>query len=296
MFSRILLVAAMTLSAAACVGDIPEDGGNTNPNPNPNGDTNAAQAAKKAYEDKVFPIVQGSCGGCHGTQNPAFIAASKDTAYNQVVGFVQLTGNWTKESAGIYKVPQIPAHAAVTAYDATQLQTIADWLALEASARAGGTPTTPGEETPGAASTRLTKAFQDCMSLADFTAANFGPAIANQQSNEGSCDKCHITGQAAMIANQVTNPDLLPMYSVIKTNPYFLATYYTVNTVTKPYKMSFNTAAFDRVATRKFPHQDHPTFNTTGGNAAGLTAAKAFMDKTLARLDATGNCPTPQTP
>ena len=295
MFSRILLVAAMTLGAAACVGDVEEPGTN-NPNPNPNGETPGAQNAKKMYEDNVYPIVQGACGACHGTQNPAFVSATKDTAYNQVVGFVQLTGTWTKESAGIYKVPTIAAHAAVTAYSATQLQSIADWLSAESAARAGGGPTTPGEETPGAASTRLTKAFQDCMSQADFTAANFGPAIANQQSNEGSCDKCHITGQAAMIANQVTNPDLLPMYTVIKTNPYFLATYYTVNTVTKPYKMSFNAAAFDRVATRKFPHQDHPTFNTTGNNAAGITAAKAFMDKTLARLDASGNCATPVTP
>ena len=47
-------------------------------------------------------------------------------------------------------------------------------------------------------------------------------------------------------------------------------------------------------ATRKFPHQDHPTFSTTGNNAAGITAAKDFLTRTALRLDAAGNCPTPQ--
>jgi hypothetical protein len=296
MSSRILLVAAMTLGAAACVGDV-EDPNPANPNPNPNGETPSALAAKKMYEDNVYPIVQAACGDCHGTQAPAFVSATKDTAYNQIVGFVQLTGSWTNDTAGVYKVPPTASHAAVTAYTAAQLQSIADWLAAEASARAGGGgPTTPGEETPGAASSRLTKAFQACMSQADFTTTNFGPAIANQQSGQGGCVGCHILGENGLIANEATNPDLLPMYNVIKENPYFLAKYYTVNVVAKPYKMSFNTVGFDRVATRKFPHQNHPPFSMTGGNAAGVIAAKAFMDLTLARLDASGNCATPQTP
>lgn len=294
MFSRFLLVAAMTMGAAACVGDVADPG--ENPNPNPNGNTPGAQNAQKLYEDNVYPIVQSNCGGCHGgATNPNFVGASKDTAYNQVIGFVQLTGSFTKESAGIYKVPTIAAHAAIVQYTPDQLTKIEAWLTAEANARAGGGGTTPpaGEESPGQAASRLTKAFQECMSQADFTATNFGTQMSQMGSTDGNCVQCHNAGLASMIANTVTNADLGAMYTVLKTNQYYLATYFTPNTLVKPYKMTFNQAAFDRVATRKAPHQDHPAFNAAGG---GITAAKAFMDRTLARLDASGNCATPVTP
>jgi hypothetical protein len=297
MFSRILLVAAMTMGAAACVGPVegPSDpDGNPNPGPNPGGD--AAQKAKAAYENEVLAVATAKCGGCHVSQSPVFITAEKSEAYNAIVGWSQLIGTWTPESSGLYTIPQLTAHNGITWSDDEKAK-IANWLSLEATARAGngGGGGGGGEmgELPGQASTRLTREFQKCMTLADFTQSNLGPAIANQQSNEGSCDKCHITGQAAFIANQVTNPDLLPMFNVLKTSPYFLSTYFSVQTVTKPYKINFNLPAFQRVATRQAPHQDHPTFNLTGNGAAGLTAAKAFMDLTLARLDANGNCPTP---
>jgi hypothetical protein len=299
MISKILFVAAMTMGAGACVGDIPTDPGSsdTNPNPNPNGnDTTAAQLAKKSYEDNVYPIVSANCGGCHAAaQSPVFVGTSKDTAYNQATGFNQIIGTWTIESAGIYKVPAIAAHANVVKYDAAQLKAISDWLSLEATARSvGGGTTVPGEENPGAASSRLTKAFQACMALTDFNAEQAGTRMANQQSGEGACDKCHVSGQGSMIANAVTNPDLLPMFGVLKRDAYFLSTYFTVNVAAKPYAMTFNEAGFLRTGTRKFPHQNHPTFSLTGNNAAGLTAMKAFMAKTLARLDAKGDCPTPQ--
>lgn len=297
MFSRILLVAAMTMGAAACVGPV-EGGGGPGENPNlpPNPGSDAAKRAREAYEKEVEPLAAAKCGGCHASQSPVFITPTKSESYATVVDWQQLIGTWTPESSGLYTIPQLTAHNGIVWTDAEKT-TIANWLSLEAAARAnGGNPTTPGgptEEGPGAASSRLTREFQKCMSLADFTATNFGPAIANQQSNEGSCDKCHITGQAAFIANQATNPDLLPMFTVLKESPYFLSTYFSVNTVTKPYKVNFNLPAFQRVATRQAPHQDHPTFNLTGNGAAGLTAAKAFMDRTIARLDANGNCPTP---
>jgi hypothetical protein len=296
MFSRILLVAAMTLSAAACVGDV-EDPGNDAPNPNPNGNTPAAKNAQKEYEDKVFPIVQGTCGGCHANaSNPLFVGSSKTTAYNQMIGFTQVTGAFTTDSAGIYKAPAIPAHAGVVAYTADQQATISAWLALEATARAGGggNPTPPGEESPGAASTRLVKAFQACMTTADFTASNFGPGMSGLGSTDGNCVQCHNQGLASMIANTVTGADGTAMFTVLKTSSYYLATYFTPNTLTKPYKMTFNQAAFDRVANRRAPHQDHPAFNAT--NSAGIIAAKSFLDKTIARLDATGNCATPPAP
>ncbi|MEZ4358871.1 MAG: hypothetical protein R3B48_01735 [Kofleriaceae bacterium] len=290
----------MTLGAAACVGDVP-DGVDTNPNPNPKGDgSTEAQLAKKSYDDNVYSIVSSNCGGCHNAAlatptNPAFVGESKETGYNQIVGFSQLIGTWTNESAGVYSIPQIAAHAGVTPYTQEQKDAIAAWLSLEATARAGGNPNpNPNEETPGAASARLTKAFQECMALADFTAEQAPTRMANQQSGEGSCDKCHQSGQGAMIANAATNPDLLPMFPLLKSNAYFLSTFYTVNVGTKPYAITFNDAVFIRVATRKFPHQDHPNFSTTGNNAAGLNAMRAFMTKTLARLDANGNCPTPQ--
>ncbi|NJM90840.1 MAG: hypothetical protein HC863_00670 [Myxococcales bacterium] len=120
--------------------------------------------------------------------------------------------------------------------------------------------------------------------------------MANQQSGDGSCDKCHQSGQGAMIANAATNPDLLPMFPLLKTNAYFLATFYTVNVAQKPYSMTFNQAAFTRVATRTFPHQDHPNFTAdpANNNAQGLKAMKDFLDKTKLALDAQGNCPTPR--
>ncbi len=298
MFSRILFVAAMVMGAAACVGDVDDGTGggpDTNPNPPPNGNSEAAKKAQAAYENEVFPIAQAKCGSCHVSQSPGFVGADKATAYNQAIGWSQITGAYTAASSGLATIPQgIASHAGLT-WSTDELAKITNWLNLEAAARAnGGTPpTTPGGENPAMASARLSKAFQDCMSIEDFTASQLGTRIANQQSNEGSCDKCHITGQAAFIANSVTNPALLPMFTVLKTNQYFLATYFTVNASVMPYKVDFNSAAFERVATRKFPHQDHPAFNTTGNNAAGITAAKDFMAKTIARLDAAGNCPTP---
>lgn len=300
MFSRILLVAAMTVGAAACVGDPDMGGGDagTNPNPNPNGDTSSgAVAAKKAFEDNVYPIIQVTCGGCHGAAatSPVFVGASKAEAYNQAVGYQQVVGSWTTDTAGIYKIPQIAAHASVAPYTADQQKAIGDWLALEATARAGGGTTPPsGEETPGAAASRLTKAFQSCMATADFTASQMANRMSNQGSGEGACRVCHVNGQGGMIANELAPATEGSMFSTLKTNGYFLTMFYTANVAVKPYKMAFNEQAFVRVATRKFPHQDHPTFSTTGNNAAGITAAKDFLAKTIARLDPAGNCPTPQ--
>lgn len=301
MFSRILLVAAMAVGAAACVGDPDTGSGDpgTNPNPNPNGDNSTgAQAAKKAFEDTVYPIVSTTCGGCHGAANisPVFVGPSKAESYNYAVGYQQVVGSWTNDTAGIYKVPMIAAHASVAPYTADQQKAIGDWLALEAAARAGGTPTTPGsgEETPGAAASRLTKAFQSCMATADFTASQLANRMSNQGSGEGACRVCHVNGQGGMIANELAPATEGSMYSTLKTNGYFLSMFYTANVAVKPYKMAFNEQAFVRVATRKFPHQDHPTFSTTGNNAQGITAAKDFLTRTLARLDANGNCPTPQ--
>jgi predicted metal-binding protein len=298
MFSRILFVAAVSMGAAACVGDVAEPGtGGTGSDSNTNNtNSTAGQLAKKSFEDTVYPVISTTCGGCHQTQNPAFVAGTKDASYAQAVDFSQVVGNWTTDSAGIYKVPTIAAHATITKYTADQQKAIADWLALEVAARAttGGGTTLPGEESPGLATTRLTKAFQSCMALTDFNTAQAGTRMANQQSTEGSCNKCHQSGQGSMIANDVTNPDLLPMFGVLKSNAYFFATYFTVNVAAKPYKVVFNDAAFTRVAGRKFPHQDHPQFSVTGNNAAGLTAMKDFMTKTVARLDPKGDCPTPQ--
>jgi hypothetical protein len=300
MISKILLAAALTMSAAACIGDVESDSAkppgtsDTNPNPAPPGA--AAGLAQKAYEDNVFPQATEHCSGCHITTVPAFLTADKALAYNQAVGFNQVVGNWTPDGAGIYKIPAIPAHASVKPWTQAEKDTIAAWLQLEVAARAGGTaPPAGGGENAGQASARLTAEFQKCMSQADFTAEQVATRIANQQSDEGSCDKCHVTGRASFIANSATNPDLLPMFPVLKTDAYFLSTYFNVNVAAKPYKIDFNAAAFERVATGKFPHQNHPSFNTTigNGNAAGLNAARAFMAKTLARLDADGNCKTP---
>ncbi len=299
MFSRILLVAAMTMGAAACVGDVDDgsgNGDNTNPNPNPNGNTDKAAAAKKEYEDKVYPLVDAKCGGCHKATRPAFVGATKDNSYNAVVGFQQVVGSWTPESAGISKIPtNISSHAGLT-WDATQLSTINGWLALEAEARSGGGTgggTGTGGETPGAASARLLKEFQKCMSLTAFNTLQVATRMAQTGSNGGNCGECHENGLNGLIAST----DATKMFNALK-NPtaeatigtYWLAMYYTPQVLTQPYSITFNEAAFLRVGGGKFPFQNHPQFNLNG---AGFTAVKNYLTEVKKGLDANGNCTTP---
>ena len=296
MFSRILLVAAMTMGAAACVGDVAEPGDTQdNPNPNPNGNTEKAQAAKKEYEDKVYPIVTAKCGGCHQTTNPAFVGATKDASYAAVVGYQQLVGVWTPESAGISKIPtNIASHAGIT-YDATQLATINGWLSLEAAARAGGGggPLPDTGETPGAASSRLLKEFQKCMSLTAFNTAQVPTRMAATGTTGGNCRACHDGGAFGLIASDTG----AIMFNTLKNldadaniGTYYLAMYYTPQTRTKPYSIVFNEAAFNRVGTGVAPFQNHPQFNLNG---AGFTAVKAYLTEVKKGLDANGNCTTP---
>lgn len=297
MFSRILLVVAMSMGAAACVGDVDDSGNGTqdNPNPNPNGNTDKAQAAKKDYEDNVYPLADAKCGGCHKTTRPAFVGSTKDNSYAAVVGFQQAVGVWTPESAGLYTIPTtITSHAGLT-WSATEKTTISGWLALEAAARVGGGGTTPdaGGESPGAASSRLLKEFQKCMSLTAFTTAQVAPRMAVTNTTGGLCEACHNGAAFGLIANR----DATLMFGALKNagneptiGTYYLAMYYTPQTLTKPYSIIFNEQAFTRVGTGKAPFQNHPQFALNG---AGFTAVKAYLTEVKKGLDANGNCTTP---
>lgn len=299
MFSKILLVAAMSIGAAACVGDV--DSGTPenpeNPNPNPNGNTEKAAAAKKEYEDKVYPIVEAKCGGCHKGTLPTFIGTTKDNSYAAVTGFTSVIGSWTPDSAGISNIPVRTAHNGIT-YDAAQRTTINGWLALEAEARAGGGGgggggSGSGGETPGQASARLLKEFQKCMSLTAFNTLQVAQRMANTGSDGGQCGECHNGGTAGFIASVNSTT----VFNALK-NPtndaaigtFWLAQYYTPQVLTAPYQVIFNEAAFLRAGGGKYPFQNHPQFQLNG---AGFTAVKNYLTEVKKGLDASGNCTTP---
>ncbi|NJM90841.1 MAG: hypothetical protein HC863_00675 [Myxococcales bacterium] len=116
MFSKILLVAAMSVGVAACVGDVPDDNGggggsgSGSDTSNAGGTSTGAQLAKKSYDDNVYPIVSATCGGCHGGggTNPTFVGADKNSAYTAIVDYSQLVGSWTPETAGVLNGPGDP--------------------------------------------------------------------------------------------------------------------------------------------------------------------------------------------
>jgi hypothetical protein len=117
-------------------------------------------------------------------------------AYESIVGFTSVVGNFTETGAPLYaKVVPSGPHQGVTytARRADQDQGLARRRG-EPSATAPNPGPTPGPETPAQATARLISEWSGCLKLEDFTGNNFGGRWSNKGSNGGNCEQCHTSG------------------------------------------------------------------------------------------------------
>jgi hypothetical protein len=289
---RNILLAVTAAGLVGCVGGIDMP---SSPPPGSVGDvpnSAAAQAARKAFEDTVYPIVNTKCVACHSAAGPSgnltgFVATSASNGYVTAVGYQALVGDWTPAGAPIL-LKIAAGHNGVT-YSDDEKSKITAWLTDELQARAGGSTTTPttGDDSPAALTAKLTAEWSGCMTLANFTAANM-TAWGNMRADNSACKTCHIDGEYGQIASDVADAPSLSFFKTISTNKYYMAQYFSVDVANK--KMIVNTRSFTGVGQALAPHTEHPRFTVT--NSAGMTALQKFYDSTMASKTA-GTCGPP---
>ena len=125
------------------------------------------------------------------------------------------------------------------------------------------------------------------MELAAWDAEGVATQWASLRSNEGPCIRCHVNGQANMIATD----DSARMFNAVASDPYFMLTFVSADvTDVANAKMVVNYDEFVRVATNAPPFLEHPQFDTQNDAIAAL---ERFYQKTLARK-AAGTCDPPR--
>ncbi|HEU4729966.1 MAG TPA: hypothetical protein VFT22_18845, partial [Kofleriaceae bacterium] len=258
------------------------------------GSGSAAVAARTTFETNVYPIFSAKCIGCHSAAGPSgnvtgFVATTVKDAYVTATGYQALVGDWTPTGAPVLlKIDK--GHNNLT-YSADERQKITDWLSQELAARtASGTGTgsgTPSEETPAAATVRLTKEWSGCMTLTNFQTANM-KAWGNMRADNSACKTCHIDGEYGQIAQDTDNP----FFTVISTNKYYMAQYFSVDLSqgVAAAKVIINTRSFTGVGSALPPHIEHPRFKLDG--STGMDALQKFYDLTVASK-AAGTCGAP---
>jgi hypothetical protein len=270
---RNLLTLIASLGLVGCVGgiDTPPVGGNTD-DPNPNGTGGggtgqAAEQAKRAFEQDVFPVVQRMCAGCHTDGAPqgnitGFVGASLQTAYATAVSYGALVGDFTTAAPILERIEgnaKTAAHQPLDYTDA-EVNSITAWLTLELDARGAGTGGgTGGAENAAQVSARLLDEWTGCMELARFETADMRQ-VGNTGSDEGNCQQCHVLGEQQFVASNQSNPYFFPYVTEDK---YYLLQYFAVDFSQglPNAKIVINERAFIGVAERLPPHQAHPEFN-----------------------------------
>jgi hypothetical protein len=201
-----------------------------------------------------------------------------------------LAGNFDKSRAQI--LTRVAAGHYTATYTPAQVQSISAWLDAEVAARAQSAE--PALPSP----IRLALSeWSGCMDLAEFKdAGGVATAWANKQTNEGTCETCHVNGQGWLAAQdddrvfRVLTSELNP-----RDNTPFMTFYFTVDTAdpANP-KVVINRGTLDRAASGA---GQHPTFTVTNPNDANdpFKKLQAYYDKTLARK-AANTCSTPRLP
>lgn len=291
---NILLAVVAAAGLVGCVGGIDSTMPANPPDQGVGGGTSgsAAQAARTSFETGVYPIIsaQGRCIGCHSSDGPVgnitgFVAPVATNGYVTAVGYQALIGDWTPAGAPI--LTKIAAGHNGMSYTADEQTKIAAWLNGELTARAGGSGSgsgTPTEESPAAATVRLTKEWSGCMTLDNFTKANM-IAWGTMRAGNSQCQTCHVDGEYGQIASNVAGP----FFTTISTDKYYMAQYFSVD-LSKGVanaQVIINTRSFTGVGQGLPPHLEHPRFTLT--NSTGLTALTAFYNSTMAAKMA-GTC------
>jgi hypothetical protein len=243
----------------------------------------AAAEARQLFETNVFPVIMTKCSGCHSSSGPVgnvtgFVGGSTANAYATAVGYQALVGDWTPSGAPIL-LKILPGTHNGTSYDQAQKDSIGTWLTKELESRAGNPDggSTPGAESPAAATLRLTQEWSGCMTLANFQAAKMKD-WGNMRANNSACKTCHINGEYGQIAADVDQP----FFMTISTNKYYMAQYFSVDMSEGAAngKIIINTRSFIGVGTGVAPHAEHPRFKLDG--STGMTALQKFYDATVA--------------
>ena len=283
---RKILLAVVAAGLVGCVGGIDTPTVPNDPPPGSVGDGPggpAAAMARSMFETNVYPILAGAarCIQCHSSAGPVgnvtgFVAPQAVDGYVTAVGFQALVGDWTPTGAPIL-LKIAAGHNGMT-YTTDEKSKISAWLNQELTARAGQTTTTPpGQESPADATVRLINEWSGCMTQANFVAANM-TAWGNMRANNSACKTCHVSGEFGQIASDAVNP----FFTVISTNKYYMAQYFSVDLANK--KMIINTKSFTGVGTGLAPHTEHPRFTLQG--STGMTALQKFYDLTVANKTA----------
>jgi len=295
---RNLLALIATVGLVGCVGDVDSmDPGDPVNDPqtsnNPAGGDLAA--AKKKFDDNVFPLLNAKCSGgaCHsqtatGSTLTRFVATNAADGHKVATEYTALVGNFTSSAAPVLTMIKGGTHKGVTYVTADEAK-IVEWLDAEVTAR-NTNPSTPPPttgETLSQATERVLSAFAGCMQYTDFQTANMANAWGNLTAqNNQQCENCHATGGEGFIASRSSQF----FYDVVSTKKYFFLQYFTVDLTqgAMAAKVVINQASFIGVSNGQDPHREHPRFNATINQ--GMQALTAFYNATTARVGQPGLC------
>lgn len=296
---RTLLALIASVSLVGCVGDVDSMGPGEEPVNDPQTTNNPAggdlAAAKKKFDDNVFPVLTQKCSGgaCHaqagtGGSVTKFVATLAADGHKVATEYTALVGNFTSSAAPVLTMIKGGNHKATT-YTSAEEAKIVEWLDAEVTARNVNPNNPPPQsgETLSQATERVLSAFAGCMQYTDFQTANMANAWGNLTAqNNQQCENCHATGGEGFIASR--NSQF--MYDVVSTKKYFFLQYFTVDLTqgAMAAKVVINQASFIGVSNGTDPHREHPRFNATQNQ--GMTALTQFYNATMARVGQTGLC------
>ena len=295
---RTLLALIASVGLVGCVGDVDSMDPN-DPVNDPQTSNNPAggdlAAAKKKFDDNVYPIINAKCSGgaCHsqigtGGSVTKFVATNAADGHKTATEYTALVGNFTATAAPILTMIKPGNHHAVS-YQAADETKLVEWLDAEVTAR-NVNPNNPGPttgETLSQATERVLSAFAGCMQYTDFQTANMANAWGNlTATNNQQCENCHATGSEGFIATRQEQF----FYDVVSTKKYYFLQYFTVDLTqgAMAAKVVMNQASFLGVSQGQDPHREHPRFNAT--NNQGMQALTQFYNATTARVGQAGLC------
>jgi len=297
-----LAVAAAALASLAvtgCVGELTTEGGTGTGGGTGGGGGggSSSSAARLAYENDVFPVMQTKCGGCHAAAGPVgnvsgFVAPDKSTAHATVIGFTSVVGSFAPTAAPVLLKVQA-GHQGIV-YSSDETNKITAWLDAEVIEQNGGAGGGSGSgsgsgstETPAAATARVMNAWSACMTKTNFDSAEMANAWGNMTANNNQrCSNCHASGDGGFIATV----DSQLMFDVVSSNKYYMLQYMHVKLDLSNLAnstMEINTQSFMGVSGGQAPHLEHPRFNATDNN--GMRALEDFYNTTKAAV-AAGGC------
>ncbi len=283
------LFGTLSLAAVGCAGEFqPGDGngpgpagvdaGADIPTADAGGDSSDIGTAQALFENNVRPIIGSACnpgGACHASQDPAFITADPNSAYDTIgihkdrlyTGFDPATSRLLINGEGGH-------YGAV--YTPDDVITIEAWLAqekLDAEAGGGGQVISALQEWSG------------CMNLDDWEAQNVASLWADKDAqNQGDCDACHNLGADGFMASN----DSVRVFENITTNPSLMPSYFT-QTIDGT-SVVINRARLEKVGNQLSPHEAHGAFQVDGN---AMEALQNFYDLTVSRKLA-GQCQPPR--